>query len=172
MIFNTKYNSIIDLMKQTSNNFGETYEFIVQQIPQEIIRKCRKCKYFSKDTKNAEYILFIEPNDAIELSILNYAKGTGVYLSLSELKKEDLETMDIFDEDNPDNTCICNLGELKLVKPKERTIFTFQLKRVEKDKYIITQTHSASHEKHEAITEKIFTLNELLTILNNKKTKR
>ncbi len=87
MIFNEKYNLIIEFAKENNSEFAEAYDAVVKKIPDAVIQRCQKCRSFEKETRDAEYCLETYPKEGtIELSI-DYLDDRSISLYVEDIKK-------------------------------------------------------------------------------------
>ena len=87
MIFNEKYNLIIEFAKENNSECAEAYDAVVKKIPDAVIQRCQKCRSFEKETRDAEYCLETYPKEGtIELSI-DYLDDRSISLYVEDIKK-------------------------------------------------------------------------------------
>ena len=176
MIFNDKYNRAIDLMKITSEEFSQTYNSIIEKIPSPILKKCEKCRRFEKEYDDLGYSYSLgagmDGDGAIELCYTNWKNRQGFEIYVAEVTEKKIKKLKVIDEDERYGYMMWEFGGLDIRKGDNELRFSFELKRVEQNRYQVKMQKEINNEIHDDPIVKEFTQTELLEKLNVKKSRR
>lgn len=170
MIFNEKYNLIIEFAKENNPEFAEVYDAVVKKIPDAVIQRCQKCRSFEKETRDAEYCLETYPKEgAIELSI-DYLDDRSISLYVEDIKEKKLNELAISDIDEKVYE-IFDFLALEFSTSKNEIEYAFEIAKTDENhfKLLMEKIVDSVLEKR-AVKE--FTMSELLSKVDVKNNKR
>ena len=177
MIFNKKFNNIIDLMQETDSEFNEIYAEFASRLPENILIQCQKCKDFNTEINNIGYDLETALNGdvTIELSVDNYSKDIGFLLTVEVFNKDILDNyLEICEsEEEEKSSKVWILGGFEIEKATKVINYSFILKKTADRQYcIVLNKTNSSNEKETRRTEKTYSYEELLKKITIKSTRK
>lgn len=181
MIFNDKYNKIIELITKSSEEVKTKLEKFIDLLPEKALKKCKKVKNFGLYIDRDNYIdlsILKEKNinESIGLSLDNEKENIHFLLTINETEEKQIKELPL-KEKNLDLFFI-DLGELSIEKQNHEITYDFELNKIENDIYEIKVIKTINkvidnkliHEK--SSTSKTYTYNELIELLHLKSNKR
>lgn len=166
MIFNEKFNNIIDLMQETDSEFNEVYAEFARRLPESIIKKCQICKNFDTEIENIDYDLETNLNNGntIELSVDDFNKDIGFLLTVELFTKETLDRLEICKDNEDQETKSWKLGEFEIDKSNKLIKYNFTLKKTDYKQFCVVSEKTVKTNKLKIVKkeEKIYSYKELL----------
>ena len=104
MIFNEYYNNSILLCCKKDNEFKEAFEEFVNNLPEEVISRCKKVKRFGKEIDDCDYELELV-EEGIEFSV-----GFGTLLNVSKITPRMMK--EVYNTPHIENEMICELFDV------------------------------------------------------------